>query len=194
MKESNDNKIEFDRCPCTKTNGLFLPVRQLTVILSLNIAVILGAFLVGYFFSKKEQVDQLDQQLHHDLFADRIATSLYTLPTITNQNNDLVEEKKELPEESAVINQEHKKSEHYYAELIGFSRKESGNRFIDRLKKKGIDVVLAPVSSKTSKGKEIFWFQARTTFFQDKEALQKVVDRIVKEEKISGARILTGMK
>ena len=80
--------------------------------------------------------------------------------------------------------------EEYYAELVGFGSKTSANVFCNRLKKRGIAVVLKKRRSKTSRGRNVDWYQAITEKFDNKSDLVAFVDIIKDKENLKGIKIV----
>lgn len=81
---------------------------------------------------------------------------------------------------------------HCYAELIGFGSENSATLFANKLLEKGYDVAVKKRISHTANSKKVawYWYQVVTQPYQDKDALQEVVDRIAQEEKLKGIRIV----
>ena len=77
-----------------------------------------------------------------------------------------------------------------YAELVGFGSENSATLFANKLVEKGYDVAVKRRSSVTANHKHVAWYQVVTQPYQDKDALQEMVDRIAQEEKIKGIRIV----
>lgn len=80
--------------------------------------------------------------------------------------------------------------EEYYAELVGFGSKSSANIFCNKLKKRGIEVVLKERRSRTSKGRNVYWYQVVTEKFDNKSDLVAFVDIIKDKENLKGIKIV----
>lgn len=77
----------------------------------------------------------------------------------------------------------------YQAQLAGGNKKNM-QAFADRLAKHGIPVEIKRRVSKTAKGDTIIWHQAVSAPYMDKQALELLVDRVKKIEKIGDVRII----
>lgn len=80
--------------------------------------------------------------------------------------------------------------ERHYAQLIGFGTKKFAEQFVQKMKRKHVDVYIQSRNSKTAKGKKIAWYQVVTEQYADYTRLEDLVDRIAKEEKIKGIKIV----
>jgi hypothetical protein len=81
-------------------------------------------------------------------------------------------------------------SDQYYAELVGFGSKNAANAFCSRLKKRGITVNLKKRRSRTSRGRNVDWYQAVTEKFDNKSDLVAFVDIIKDRENLKGVKII----
>ncbi len=81
-------------------------------------------------------------------------------------------------------------STQYYAQLIGFGTKKAADLFAHRLREKMVKVNVQERRSFSPKGKKITWYQVITETFKDKDLLVNLVERLKKEERIKGVRIV----
>jgi len=169
-------------------------------------------FMAGYFVGKRGVVEEVTQRAECDSFADRIYTSFQglhdngwretaspvTLAELdrTNQNSELpgttlvagrvASGVSALPEE--IISEP---SGLHYAQLAGFRTAKAATKLSTRLTDRGVPTEVKRRVSRTARGVEHAWYQVVTTAYNDRESLENVVDRVSREEKINGARIVT---
>ena len=62
-------------------------------------------------------------------------------------------------------------------------------KFVQKLALKDVETCVKKRISKTAKGRTIYWYQVVTPPCDDKEALTTLVNRLTKEEKLSGTYI-----
>jgi hypothetical protein len=188
-----------------KKDGLFLPSRQVGLLLSGLIIAFFVFFISGYFLGKKQIADELMYKIEQESFADQVYSSLCALydqdldsaqieetdQLVSQDKNVLVPEK----EEELIINnsiEPQTESVHlgkqYYAQLIGFGTQQAADQFAQRIGKIAQVEVRARESS-TAKGRKITWYQVVTKPFNDRDSLHNAVDRITKQEKLKGVQI-----
>lgn len=191
------NKIEQTTCVCTSSKGLFVPNRQISLLVALCIMIVTTTFLVGYFWGKRTAVYTLIEKVSHDSFADQIYTSVCSLYDQSPESSEQVTESQQTvasaEEVSAHVAQEQSTAvteKHYYAQLVGFGDAKNAERFIARAKQKGFDLSIEKKISKTTKGKTIVWYQVVTAPVASYEDMKNIVDRISKEERLKGAQIV----
>lgn len=197
--ENNSNKL----CHCSDNQGLFIPNRQLSVIVATILLLAFFVFMTGYFLGKKKVVEQFTQEMHQDAFADKIYTTV--LSTQENQqleNNallvthvdDAVVESPSAIENIALVDLAPVVSDttqRYYAQLIGFGTEKAAQLFVDKLLAKGIETEVKKRVSKTVKGRTSYWYQVVTVYYSNKNDVVDLVARLAKEENIKDARICT---
>lgn len=188
--KDNDNNVENVHCVCTNVYGLFLPNKQLSLVLSFLLLCALCIFIAGYFLGKKQAIEERDSSLQEEFFADRI----YAQVLINNEkehgdeiNQELIAKKRENNEKTESESDE----QSYYAQLIGFGYEQNAQIFKQKLMKKNITVQVNAIQSKNVRGVTKNWYQVTTNNYKNKEELQLLVDRISKEEKLNGVKILT---
>jgi hypothetical protein len=69
MDQKNDNE----------KNSLFIPTRQVSAFVALAIFLLGVVFMSGYFFGKKQMVDQFVVKAEQDSFADQICLVMCAL-------------------------------------------------------------------------------------------------------------------
>ena len=206
---------EPSECVCTRSDGLFIPNRQLSTMIAFLLMVLFVSFLSGYFFGKKHMVEQFVAKAEQDSFADQIYSSLcalgdYDVESI--RSLELVESDKDsdaaishTQEAPALLSEEEvamasSSSEEaistipttqYLAQLIGFGTEGAARRFYRKMKERHVSVIVKERVSVSAKGNKRTWYQVVTEPHEDRDILEKLVDRITKEEKLMGVRIVT---
>lgn len=119
-----------------------------------------------------------------------VANQESNLPEVTEPAQvQTAENSCEEPVEAITADQQENLSQ-CYAELVGFGSERSATLFVHKLLEKGYEVFVKKRSSITAHHKKIAWYQVVTQPYQDKDALQEMVDRIAQEEKLKGIRIV----
>src|SRR6266403_1787827 len=73
-------------CHCADNRGLFIPNRQLSIVVAVFLFLTFSIFMTGYFLGKKKAVEQFTHEIQQDAFADKVyATVLATEPIQENQ-------------------------------------------------------------------------------------------------------------
>ena len=204
MDRKNNNNSQ-------KKSELCLSLRH-TAAYSAAAVLLLGiTFFGGYFFGKKQMAEQFIMKIDQDTFADQIYSSLCALYTpdesgtkeLLMAQHEVDEEKKtvalvdmiattateELARETEQLDA--KSSPSYYAELIGYGTRKAAELFVQKINKKSISVELKERKSVTAQGKKREWYQVVTGRYKNRENLEKITDRLAREEKINGIRIVT---
>ncbi|EKD48406.1 MAG: hypothetical protein ACD_64C00332G0002 [uncultured bacterium] len=204
-----------------KKNGLFIPTRQATAYTSFALSLLGAVFMAGYFFGKQHMIDQCVTKIEHDSFADQISASLCSLydqeleSLFVQKEAELLDDSIELdslpvisenaqfdaPEmvvadcsqviEEPALPEAPISSPEHYAQLIGYGTQKAADQFAQRLQKKGIPAVVKIRKSQTAQGKKSTWYQVVTEPFSDKHALEQLVQRIAKDEKIQGIQLVS---
>jgi len=228
-------KPEQATCVCNRSDGLFIPSRQVSFLVASLLMMFFITFLGGYFFGKKYMVEQFVAKIEQDSFADQIYSSLCALGECDPEElralaaqesggevTDMCEATDQEPQEAAPLiaqtqqlSQEEPQMEvqevasvdqlkqeiasqevpintkSYYALLAGYGTELAADKFVKRLAQKNISAITKKHISKTAKGAQRSWFQVVTREYSDRDTLQKLVDRITKEEKLKGVSIVT---
>jgi hypothetical protein len=197
-------------------DGLFIPNRQLSLLMSGALMLAFFVFIGGYFLGKNTIVEPFVARVEQTAFADQIYSSLCArydqdsgksceemLQTMHMIQDNIVAEQNmptEVPETTIVA--EHSKdnpisqpvqiaSNRCYAPLIGYGKEQSALAFSQKLVQRGIPVTIKKYPSKTAKGKvQRYWYQVVTEPYDDRDALQVVVNKIAQEEKIKDIKII----
>ncbi len=207
----------MDRKNDNEKNGLFIPTRQVSACVALAISLLCVVFMVGYFFGKKQMVDQFVVKAEQDSFADQIYASLCALYDQDSESMATMKQRDEIPiaiQEEAVENkdiaviQPEEKSDaptqvsvvadsdmrvpsiQYYAQLIGYGTKKAADSFAQKLQKKGVPALVKIQRSQTAKGRKTTWYQVVTKPFSDRKALESLTQSIAQDEKIKGIRVI----
>lgn len=217
MNKWEDSFKKNESCQCSRNDGLFVPNRQLSLIVAGLLFLAFSIFMTGYFLGKKNVVEQFSEKIQQEAFADQVYTSVLAATQDSEQksvNNllvtdaDIVDIASEIPAQSSSqnINEEivvAKNTEienttsqdastaRYYAQLIGFGTEKAAQLFVNKLAAKGIETEIKKRTSKTVKGRASYWYQVVTAAYSNKNDLVVLVDKIAKEENIKDASIRT---
>jgi cell division protein FtsN len=197
--ENNGSKT----CHCSGNQGLFVPNRQLSVVVALLLLLSFSIFMTGYFLGKKKAVEQFTENMQQDAFADKIYTtvlstvqenqsSVETALLVTDADERVDLSVQSINQEISAIEQEvvaQQQEHHYYAQLIGFGTEKSAQLFVKKLAAKGIETEVKKRISKTVKGHTSYWYQVVTAAYSNKNDVSVIVDRLAKEENIKDACI-----
>ena len=82
-----------------------------------------------------------------------------------------------------------KNNKRWRAQLIGYGLEESARKFAQKLTKKGFDVAVTARTSRSANGRQRTWYQVVTAACDNRDLLQKQVDKIVSLEKLKGVQI-----
>lgn len=190
----------------SQDEDLILTKRQASNICAALIFIFMLAFIAGYFWGKRNSIEEFSSKATNDSFEDKVNYSLYSLYNSGSENGEpeiIVEEAVLEPATPAtgeeIVDQvEQMKSEQkivegkeYYAELIGFGRLDSANKFLETAKSKGYPVKIVTRKSTNSKGKNVAWHQAVTEKTKDKQSLEDLLEKIRKSERLYGTKIIT---
>ncbi len=205
MDQKNNNNSH-------RKSELRLSLRH-TAAYSAAAVLLLGiTFFGGYFFGKKQMAEQFIMKIDQDSFADQIYSSLCALydgeepvtkGLLVAENDAATPAKETVPlvdmvattttEESVSMAEQlgAKSGPSYYAELIGYGTRKAAELFVQKMNKKSISVELKERKSVTAQGKKREWYQVVTGRHKNRENLERITDRLAREEKINGIRIVT---
>ncbi len=194
----------------TETKGVFLSNRHASFVVSGTLFFSFVVFMGGYFLGQKNAINHFSNKVEQESFADQLYSSMCMMHE--NKDNEINEGEEnvvvqadqpgvrqavqvaaqdnisEVVEEALVKNEPQKQ---YYAQLVGFGKKTTAQQFVQRLRKKQIDVIVNTRRSKTSKGKTVSWYQVVTQKFDNKDNLNELVETISEQEHLKGVRIVT---
>ena len=195
-------------CYCSSNQGLFVPNRQLSLIVAGMLFLAFCIFMTGYFLGKKTIAEQFSEKMQKEAFADQVYTTILAnaqedgqanINTLLVTDADIVEKShivEQTTDQEMLIAQEENSDSHeiiqptfYYAQLIGFGTEKAAHLFVNKLALKGIDTEIKKRVSKTVKGRTSYWYQVVTPAYANKNELTEVVNRIAKEENIKDASI-----
>jgi hypothetical protein len=187
-------------CYCSSNQGLFVPNRQLSLIVAGLLFLGFCTFMTGYFLGKKNVVEQFSEKIQKEAFADQVYTTV--LANAQEQENDLAPINSSLVTDVEIAQMDPQSIEtmelvpdselpttFYYGQLIGFGTEKAAHLFVNKLASKGIDTEIKKRVSKTVKGRTSYWYQVVTPAYSNKNDLIVLVDRIAKEENIKDASI-----
>ena len=202
-KEDFFNK-QHDRCLCNDNSGLFIPNRQLSIIVAALLFLFFGFFMTGYFFGKRFYVEQITQKMTEETLADQLYSSIALSKNLeiegtTEKPLEIVFQ--DNPEEVIAVigaqeqlqqdskKEDEQKPQQFYAELIGFVTEKAAQKFSQKLAAKNIETIVKTRISKTAKGKIHHWYQVVTPFYEDRETLILLTNRLAKEERLDDINI-----
>jgi septal ring-binding cell division protein DamX len=204
-----------DKDACKK--GLCLDKHQSSRLVALLLLIACFVFVAGYFWGQKTAIDQLLNSVERDSFADQIQysmCSMYDQKDDESSEPDAVSGDEETEQGDAQIASQQERQESaseitpstyaaaaakpaqkdghkkWCAQLAGFGAEKQARNLIVRLERKGINVELRTRHSRTARGKMIPWYQVVTRQYDSRQALDEVVTKISKYEKIRGIQIV----
>jgi hypothetical protein len=75
-------------CHCSDNYGLFVPNRQLSLIVAGLLFLAFSIFMTGYFLGKKNVVEQFSEKIQQEAFADQVYTSVLAAAQENEQNTN----------------------------------------------------------------------------------------------------------
>ncbi len=172
----------YKPCQCKSSDGLFISRRHVSLVAAGVVFCFGGLFTLGYFYAQHDMNNKMYAQVSRNAFTDSMYETLCSLQNqehakeIHTQSNDVV------THDAVTLGRA------YCAELIGFGTRKAAEAFISRIDD---PLEIRHRSSVTPKGKKITWYQVVTKDYADRDELIAMVDRIAKQEKIKGTRIIT---
>lgn len=197
-------------CQCS-SEGFFITNRQTSMLCALLIILFMMTFISGYFWGHGRATQDFTERLVEDSFTDKINYAFYsnfekspTEPEVENESEEDFEEAEDTQPVVAVkvmdVPQENNSSlsldnkpfsdKLFYAELIGFGSMPAAQQFAQKALRNGYNVDIKQRLSRTAKGKSIYWFQAVTEKFENKDQLLDLVAKIQKAENIKDVKII----
>ena len=181
---------------------LVIPNRQLSSIIAGLLSLGFFIFIGGYFVGKNHIIEPFIEKIEQDSFADHVYSSFFALSEQTIPLENYLKDEEYAPPIPSDLMRENRQindtvvstivvSPSWYAQLIGYTKEQSACAFVQKLQKKGIEVIVKAHTSTTSKGQKREWYQVITPPYSDQNALQGVVDKIICQEKLKGVRIST---
>lgn len=176
-------------------DGLFIPNRQLSLATAGVFIILFCVFMGGYFVGKNHMLEDWMLRVENGSFADQVYTSLYA-----RYEQDVPSLHKEVEQESTIVVQEQEEAvplvqlaangRLWYAPLVGYPSVKPAQTFAEKLQKKGIEVVVKKIPSTTADGSsKKYWYQVVTVAWTDRAALENLVERVSKEERLKNVGI-----
>lgn len=201
FKKSLTDLDNSNTCYCANNQGLFVPNRQLSAIAAGLLFLFFCIFITGYFLGKKYAAEQFAQKMQVNALDDNLYIAAQTMPAegdaslVVNNIADNAVQEMLVPQEAIVtLNQDivipdTEEQKHYYAQLIGFGTEKAAEQFVKKLALNGINTEVKKRVSKTVKGRTSYWYQVVTTAYSNKDDLSRIVDKLVKDEKLKDVSI-----
>lgn len=206
----------FDSCTLQDDElGLFIPHRQVSWLLTLLIFLCLTSFIAGYFMGHKQALSTFVEQLEEDSFADKVNYALYSLSDVQQEVEQEAEEAQQhdVPDEEASTTDQaddvssnsketiaqHREKELpeqsqeeyvYVAPVAGFGTLHAAQTFVKRAQVYDPGMCVKKRVSVNKNGKKTIWYQAVTSEFASRQALEDVVRIIKKIEHIAHITII----
>lgn len=191
-----------------KDDSLIISKKQASYLSAALLVIFSIVFVTGYIIGQRKALNEFNERLHEESFADRVRYTLYSAYGNTNDSeldNDPdgeVELALDLQtnenNQNSIVNQESTKDEqqkdlpekNYYAQLFGCGTLKTAQDFVSRVKKLGIETIIKERKSKNSKGKIVRWYQLITKDYDNKQDLQRDVDKIQAAERLQQVKIV----
>jgi len=211
-KWDNPYNNATNTCMCTTNQGLFIPNRQLSLVIAGLLVIFFALFITGYFIGKRADIAQLNASLHQDDFSDQVYTATLNTSLAQSDNNELVSP----PFAPLHMSYEHTNGEQdtpthslsttvqlehdgivadtecrYYAQLIGFGTENAAKKFVQKNAKKTIRLHIKKHTSTTAKGTLSHWYQVITEPYTNRDELVALVEQLTHEERLKGVLIST---
>lgn len=201
FKKSVTDLDNGSTCHCITNQGLFMPNRQLSAIVAGLFFLFFCIFIAGYFLGKKYAAEQFIQKMQVNSLDDNFYTSTLSVDEAAhgdgllvmneeNSSTEIVSNEVLIPQESVItLNQDivipnPEEQKQYYAQLIGFGTEKAAEQFVKRLSSNGINTEIKKRVSKTVKGRTSYWYQVVTAAYHNRDDLSRIVDKLVKDEKL----------
>src|SRR5579863_4179789 len=78
--------------------GLFIPNRQLSVVVAILLLLAFSIFMTGYFLGKRKAVEQFTQNMQQDAIADKIYTTVLQTSFCAKATEDVLEDRSVNPQ------------------------------------------------------------------------------------------------
>jgi len=182
------------------TEGLFIPNRQLSVLLAGSMVLVGGIFVSGYFLGRQQTIEPFMAKVEQHSFADQVYTALYA----QYEHDEASPVAQEAPEEIAVATVAESTTPlsevavvapaapgpTWYAPLAGYPKEALAQTFAHKLQHKGVRVEVKRRVSMSENGKKKEWYQVVTEPWTNRAALQELTTRIAHEEKLKDVKIV----
>lgn len=185
------------------SKGIFLSNRVLSWFFSFMLLAIFFVFITGYFWGQKKAAERFVDKTGQEVFSDNVyysLASLYESRESDDENagdsvegDDAADEVDGTKETAVELPTDPIKDEPrvlYTAQLIGFGTRKKAQECIDRLKRRGLSVVLRERKGTTARGRSMVWYQVVTEQFDNRDQLMKLVDAVKRSENIKSVHII----
>jgi hypothetical protein len=163
------------------------------------------SFMIGYFLGVKHTTDEFATQIRQETIADQLLVSSVTAGASApepEQGSTVIVAENEQPAAAVVMSDvpavasapvasEPATVMRYGAELIGFGTKSAAQEFMNRVATYNpIPLALKERHSRTPRGRIITWYQVVTERYENKQELQKMLDTLIKKERLHDIKIV----
>ena len=170
-------------------NDLIITRRQASFLSAGLLILFTAFFIVGYIIGQRKALNEFNDRLQDESFSDRVRYSLNSSYGSSPMNEvDSSDSEVELDPQSSEAQQ--KQNKIYSAQLFGCGTLKAAQAFVNRVKKLGINTFIKEKKSKSAKGKIVRWYQLVTKDYDNKEDLQKDLDKIQITEKLQQIKII----
>lgn len=206
---ANPRKSSGNECLCSDPTAFV--VERTIVVRSIALALFISFFIfvAGYFLGKRHAMQKFVSKIGQEAFADQIQVALNKFFDASKSPNDITDITESEPQEPVateavpllttqpnqvitpvvMTEQEKNSSIKYQGQLLGGSQKIV-RAFADRMARKGVTIEVKKRIGKTTRGKNIVWYQAVTPVFSNKADLDMLIASIQKTEKIDDINIV----
>ena len=176
----------------SKNNDLIISRRQASFLSAAFLLLFVSFFIFGYIIGQRKALNEFNEILHDESFADRVRYSLYSSYGNSPVSEETADSEIELDLSDDTVQSDTKfvSDKTYYAPLYGCSSLKTAQSFVDRVRKLGFETFIKDRKSRGAKGKVIQWYQVVTKNYNNKEELQKAVDKIQAAEKLQQIKIV----
>lgn len=176
--------------------------KQTTYVSAGLIIVVVTSFTIGYIVGQKTVLYDFAEQIQENSFVDHVQCSLYAgsqepardlehnVVETAEEHEDETEGTSQAQTEGDVVEQVPAGDKKFYAQLCGFGSLMTARRFVDRVHRLGIDVILVEKKGRNKKGRVLTWYQVVTPRYADKEKLLKDVEKVQLAEKLQNVTLI----
>ncbi|OGB83077.1 hypothetical protein A3F66_05035 [candidate division TM6 bacterium RIFCSPHIGHO2_12_FULL_32_22] len=174
----------------SKNNDLIITRRQASFLSAALLLLFVSFFIFGYIIGQRKALNEFNEILHNESFADRVRYSLYSSYGNSPVSEETADSEIELDLSDDQSDTKFVSDKTYYAPLYGCGSLKTAQAFVDRVRRLGFETFIKDRKSRGAKGKVIQWYQVVTKNYNNKEELQKVVDKIQAAEKLQQVKIV----
>lgn len=171
--------------------------RQISWLLATLLSVVVAVFIVGYTWGRWSAMQAVADKATQDSFIDQANYALlamYEKPAVRNVDMTGHDGMTMMPSVEAEESQSEEQEVvaslpvYYQGLIIGFGHYASAQQFVSKLAGQGITALIQEKISWNGKKKRV-WYQVVTERYTDREALEKLVEKIARSSKIKHAKI-----